>query len=406
MSIVCVFSGLYCEAEDILKIVQDETGVRIVTDSEIVSSAAELSGITEDRVVKAFSAGASVFNKFSHEKERAVSWLRLAVARLLSREENFILHGFISQLPPDSISHILRTCLIAGHKHRLEVAKQTFRIPTWQAQKDIRKSDKDQKEWVDMVRQGKDPWAQNLYDLVAPVDKDGVEGAAKLLLTHLANAAIQQSAASERAVIDFLLAAEIETELASAGHQVSVGALNGKATITINRNVLMLERLERELKDIASRVKGVQEVETRVGPKFHHTDIYRKIDFKLPSKVLLVDDEREFVQTLSERLMLRDMGSAVAYDGESALTIVTEDDPEVIVLDLKMPGIDGIEVLRRVKRMRPSIEVIILTGHGTEKDRDICMHLGAFAYLHKPVDIETLSKTIREAHARARAIEA
>lgn len=406
MSIACVFGGLYCEAEDVLKIVRDETGVRMVTDSEIVSSAAELAGMTEDHVAKGFSAETSVFNKFSHEKERAVSWLRLAVARLLSQEEKIILYGFVSHLPPDSISHILRTCVIAGRKHRLEVAKQAFGIPAGQAKKDILKSDQDQKAWVDMVRQGKDPWAQNLYDLIAPVDKTGVEGAAKLLLTHLANAAIQQSAASERAVSDFLLAAEVETALASAGHHVSVEALNGKATITINRNVLMLERLEQELKDIASRVHGVREVETGVGPKFHHTNIYRKIDFELPSKVLLVDDEREFVQTLSERLMLRDMGSAVAYDGESALTIVDEDDPEVIVLDLKMPGIDGIEVLRRVKRMRPSIEVIILTGHGTEKDRDICMHLGAFAYLHKPVDIDTLSKTIREAHVKFRAVEA
>ncbi len=65
-----------------------------------------------------------------------------------------------------------------------------------------------------------------------------------------------------------------------------------------------------------------------------------------------MDDEREFVQTLSERLLMRDMGSAVAYDGESALNMIAEDEPEVMILDLKMPGIDGIEVLRRVKESR------------------------------------------------------
>jgi DNA-binding response OmpR family regulator len=143
-------------------------------------------------------------------------------------------------------------------------------------------------------------------------------------------------------------------------------------------------------------------VQTETGKDFHQTDIYRRFDFEVPSKVLLVDDEREFVQTLSERLMMRDMGSAVAYDGESALDIVREDDPEVMILDLKMPGIDGIEVLRRVKQTRPEIEVIILTGHGSDADKQLCMELGAFAYLQKPVNIDVLSETLKAANAKMR----
>jgi two-component system, OmpR family, response regulator CpxR len=91
------------------------------------------------------------------------------------------------------------------------------------------------------------------------------------------------------------------------------------------------------------------------------------------------------------------MGSAVAYDGESALDLIHDDEPEVMILDLKMPGIDGIEVLRRVKQKRPEIEVIILTGHGSENDRNTCMELGAFAYLQKPVNIDLLSETLKKA---------
>jgi DNA-binding NtrC family response regulator len=118
--------------------------------------------------------------------------------------------------------------------------------------------------------------------------------------------------------------------------------------------------------------------------------------------VLLVDDEREFVQTLSERLMMRDMGLAVAYDGESALNLIKEDDPEVIIVDLKMPGVDGFDVLRKVKETRPEIEVIILTGHGHEEDRKLCMDLGAFAYLQKPLDINVLSEMIQKANEKIR----
>jgi DNA-binding NtrC family response regulator len=139
-----------------------------------------------------------------------------------------------------------------------------------------------------------------------------------------------------------------------------------------------------------------------VGPEFYQSDVYRKFDFEMPAKILLVDDEREFVQTLSERLLMRDLGSAVAFDGESALEVVREDEPEVMILDLRMPGIDGVEVLRRVKTERPEIEVIILTGHGSEADRETCMGLGAFAYLQKPVDIDELSATIKRANERIR----
>jgi two-component system response regulator CpxR len=90
----------------------------------------------------------------------------------------------------------------------------------------------------------------------------------------------------------------------------------------------------------------------------------------------------------------------VAYDGESALQMISTDEPEVMVLDLRMPGIDGIEVLRRVKKSRPDIEVIILTGHGDEKDRKICVELGAFAYLQKPVDIDLLTDTLKRANEK------
>ena len=71
-----------------------------------------------------------------------------------------------------------------------------------------------------------------------------------------------------------------------------------------------------------------------------------------------------------------------------------------MILDLRMPGIDGIEVLRQVKKSKPGIEVIILTGHGSDADRKLCMELGAFAYLQKPVDIDVLSSTLKKANEK------
>jgi DNA-binding response OmpR family regulator len=90
----------------------------------------------------------------------------------------------------------------------------------------------------------------------------------------------------------------------------------------------------------------------------------------------------------------------VAYDGEEALSLVKSEEPEVMVLDLKMPGIDGIEVLRRMKKEHPNVEVIILTGHGSEREKELARELGAFAYLEKPVDIDVLSQTMKEAYRK------
>lgn len=115
-------------------------------------------------------------------------------------------------------------------------------------------------------------------------------------------------------------------------------------------------------------------------------------------KILLVDDEEDFVATLSERLSLRDMNSQSATSGEEALQFVGDTVPDIIVLDLKMPGIDGMEVLRRVKQYFPAIQVIILTGHGNDQDEAEARKLGAFDYLRKPVNIELLVARIREAY--------
>jgi len=115
-------------------------------------------------------------------------------------------------------------------------------------------------------------------------------------------------------------------------------------------------------------------------------------------KILLVDDEEEFVKTLSERIEMRDVKSDVALNGEEALKIMDEDLPDVMVLDLKMPGIDGLEVLRRTKKAYPGVQIIMLTGHGSEKDEKEARRLGVFEYLQKPVEFEKLMRTIIKAY--------
>lgn len=114
--------------------------------------------------------------------------------------------------------------------------------------------------------------------------------------------------------------------------------------------------------------------------------------------VLLVDDEREFVDALSNRLGLRGIHCDVVYDGPDALKYVESKEPDVMVLDLKMPGLHGMEVLRKLSKTHPQVQVVVLTGHGTDRDEEEAKRLGAFGYLQKPADVEALADRIRGAY--------
>ena len=399
MSTITIFSGTFCKEDAVIQKVLDHTGYRLITDKDLVAEANRPSGMSEGKIMRAFFAKASVFNKFTHEKERSIAHIRYALAESLL-SDNLLVSGFTGHLIPRKISHVLRICLIADMKSRISVAVKENGFTEKEAVRQIHRQDEDRSAWVNTITGISDPWDPSLYDMVIPTDKIDIGGVPSLVMEHLEKDILKATDESQELVQDFLLGASVAVALAKEGHDVDVSAKRGSVTLSINKHVLMLSRLEDELKSIADKVPGVKAVETKVGKDYYKADIYRKFDFETPSKVLLVDDEREFVQTLSERLLLRDMGSAMAYDGESALRLVKEDEPEVMILDLKMPGIDGIEVLRRVKETNPEIEVIILTGHGSEADRETCMKLGAFAYLQKPVNIDLLSDTLKKANEK------
>ena len=131
----------------------------------------------------------------------------------------------------------------------------------------------------------------------------------------LARAELQAdgTARSQKAVRDFVLSAQISVPLAEKGYEVEVSCDDGEVTLSINKYVMRRSHLEKELTKIVSSLPGVRGVRIELGPHYQLPSIYRDFDFPRPPKVLLVDDEREFVETLSERLQARELESAVAY---------------------------------------------------------------------------------------------
>jgi len=114
-------------------------------------------------------------------------------------------------------------------------------------------------------------------------------------------------------------------------------------------------------------------------------------------KVLLVDDEEEFVTTLAERLKLRSIETSIATNGGEALRRIEEDRPDVVVLDVLMPGLGGLDVLDQIRKTDPQIRVILLTGRGSAHEEDPKIPAGASDYLIKPVNIDELIQKMREA---------
>jgi len=118
-----------------------------------------------------------------------------------------------------------------------------------------------------------------------------------------------------------------------------------------------------------------------------------------PLRVLFVDDEEELGSTVVERLGMRRLEARGATSGLAALAEVKEKEFDVVVLDVRMPGLGGLDVIKRLKDSHPDLEVILLSGHGAREDVEVGLRLGAFDYLQKPVDIEDLIEIIRRAAA-------
>jgi DNA-binding NtrC family response regulator len=118
-------------------------------------------------------------------------------------------------------------------------------------------------------------------------------------------------------------------------------------------------------------------------------------------RLLIADDEVKFVDSIAERLEMRGLSVVKAYNGADALRLARQEKLDLALLDLKMPGLDGREVLRILKQEQEHVEVVILTGHGSLDSAVECTKLGAYGYLPKPYELDRLLEVLKDAyHAR------
>ncbi len=121
-------------------------------------------------------------------------------------------------------------------------------------------------------------------------------------------------------------------------------------------------------------------------------------------RVLFVDDEEELMSAVVERLQLRGIEAQGATTGSDALNLIEETTYDVIAVDVKMPGLGGLEVVRRVKELQPELQVILLSGHGSRDDAEEGRRLGAFDYVEKPIDIDVFIDILRKAAGSVKSV--
>jgi len=397
VAVITIDSATFCHGPEAADRAAKRLGISCLADREIFAAAAELAGAETGALERIVYGPAPVIAPSARRSAVAVAALRLAMIDAVAAD-GLVYHGLLGHLLSTTLNHVLRVCLAGTHDYRLAEAGQQ-EIGERDAKRRIKADDEARAEWIDLVV-GLGSWDTNMYDIFVAMQKTPLDDTVDLICDHARRPVLALTGGGERTLADVRRAAAVNLELAREGHDVDVVCDAERATILIKKYSIFRDRQHRELEKIALGIEGVSSVEVRPGPSFKEPDISFKIDLDVPSKVLLVDDEQEFVNTLSERLETRQMTPAIAYDGEEALAMVADDQPEVMVLDLKMPGIDGIEVLRRMKRTHPETEVIILTGHGSTAEEELAAELGAFAYLRKPVDIEELTETMKAAYRK------
>jgi two-component system response regulator CpxR len=401
MSILTITNGLHANSEEIVQILAKKFGCRILTDDDMIAKAHQDHDISLAALQKVLESRPIAFNDFTHEKEKCMSALKKTLSDYVAGG-NCIFHGVLGHLIPKTITHVMRVLIIAEKEQRIKNGMNKTNLSVKESTKEIELSDKHAFLWTSSLF-NKKAWDKSLYDILIPSGKIGTEEAVELVSKHLNKLPFTHEDLIKHEVLDFKLTADVELTLSNIGQGLLVESQKGNVVVTIDKKVMLLTKFQQKIIRTAGAVPGVNSVETKIGHNYYKGNIIHNYEFETPSRILLVDDEKEFIQTLSERLKMRQFSSEIAYNGQEALDFTDEEDTEVILLDLKMPGIDGFEVLKRIKKTKPHIEVIILTGHGSEADRETCMNLGAFAYLQKPADIDLITQTMKKAYEKIEA---
>ncbi len=290
MPAITLFSTAFTDADQIAENVASITGYKVVDDGELIEATCKQYGIGKRELEKAVYHQPFIFNASDRKKASAIAALKLVLAEFLMQEP-CIYFGYLGHLIPKKIS--LRVLVVAGMESRMQYIFRNKGELGKRALQQIRREDKSLYAWTRYLEE-KEQCDIASYDVVIPSDKLDLDTSVRQVIEKLANKPDCSGDHIKAAVADFALAARVAFAVAQKGYDVSVAAASSRVTLTINKNVAMLFRLERKLKKIAAGVPGVREVETKVGKGFYRANICHRYDYQIPSARIRADYERKY----------------------------------------------------------------------------------------------------------------
>ncbi len=269
MAIVAIDAGVFCRGPEVAADVRERLCAAELTDEELFAAAAEASGLAAGRFEKLVYGPRSLLDGVRRDRALLVAYLRAAVATMFGSAQTRVYLGRAGHLVPPALTHVLKVCLGGTHDSRVRQAQAEGESKR-EAQRRISKDDELRAEWT-LALLDRGPWEKDLYDVFIAMQESSVDDAVEMITTHALQPAVAVTPSVEQAVRDFRLSAEVGVALARAGHDADVVAGDGEITILIKQHSMFLERLERELVEIADAVPGVRSAVARPGPQVPRT---------------------------------------------------------------------------------------------------------------------------------------
>jgi FixJ family two-component response regulator len=428
MPVIAVFSGAYCSAETIADEVARRLDYTLVA-QDLAQQVARRANLPENKIVRAMLGSRGWFDALSHEWEKSLSHLKAAVAEIVGTDGQ-ILIGPAAYLIPQPITHVLRVEITADREYRIDQAAKETGATADEAARLLDQADEDLARWTSQLL-GHITWDPFFHDLKFSLPDQSAEEVVEAISHTVSQKSLQPTKASRQAAQDYQLATSLQLALQDKGaYGCEVTAQQGKVTVVITpkptpkgalaRTVqsLRLDSIEQEIREICTSTPGVNSLDIRPGaslisgswpvaePKASPAESTtappddEPVKAHEPLRVLLVDDDEELVTHLKKRLVARGLEVATALDGEEGVEAARQGIHDVAVVDLKMPGIDGIETLRQLKVVQPMLQVIMLTGCGTIDTAFEVGRLDAVQFLQKPYAFNNFLRDITAAGER------
>lgn len=275
-----IHGDVFTRTQRIVDWISSRTGWPVVTDRDLIDEAGRRFNIPAERLEDFIKKPNGVLNRLTHGTERSMAYLKAVMADSLEQAPT-IFHGTMGFLSARQSPRIMNVLVTADKKFRVHRAQRTTSGTEPQIRKTIERLDRREFRRCRLLV-GSDRFDADAYDLVVPSDSLDRESAGQLILKQLMHAEMRASADAADRVADFKLATDIQVLLSKKGHPVSVDAEKGLVRLTVERPVILLNRLARKLERHVRQVDGVRQVQTKAGAGCFRADIYRRSRFEVP----------------------------------------------------------------------------------------------------------------------------